>query len=255
MRVIGPYLENPLHGLTAQVTLREKTDPESSLEKIATRWSSVGDPRKFLSRYERAIRNYLRAILKELDAVDEVFQDCVLKLLNRQFVKAKCDQGRFRFYLKRSVRNAAINYLREQRRQKHVDYDIAQLLATPKDESPEDVRFFSDWRDTLLQRSWRGLAEHERSSPESLCYTVLRLAADWPTESSAQLTERAVKMTGKQISVESFRKKLSRARHRFAEKLVLEVGQTLENPNLASVELELIDLDLIVYVRHILPGN
>jgi hypothetical protein len=245
MRVIGPYLENPLHGLTAQVTLREKTDPESSLEKIATRWSSVGDPRKFLSRYERAIR----------DAVDEVFQDCVLKLLNRQFVKAKCDQGRFRFYLKRSVRNAAINYLREQRRQKHVDYDIAQLLATPKDESPEDVRFFSDWRDTLLQRSWRGLAEHERSSPESLCYTVLRLAADWPTESSAQLTERAVKMTGKQISVESFRKKLSRARHRFAEKLVLEVGQTLENPNLASVELELIDLDLIVYVRHILPGN
>jgi hypothetical protein len=62
-------------------------------------------------------------------------------------------------------------------------------------------------------------------------------------------------MTGKQISVESFRKKLSRARHRFAEKLVLEVGQTLENPNLANVELELIELDLIVYVRHILPGN
>ena len=90
---------------------------------------------------------------------------------------------------------------------------------------------------------------------ESLCYTVLRLAVDWPEEDSPSLAERVIEIAGRPLSAVAFRKQLSRARRRFAELLVLEVGRTLEKPTLAAVEMELIELDLIEYVRHILPGH
>jgi hypothetical protein len=84
--------------------------------------------------------------------------------------------------------------------------------------------------------------------------TVLRLAADHPDESSAALAGRASARAGRTVSVDVFRKQLSRARRRFAQLLVNEIGETLdEGVSAEDVVEELCDLGLLEHVRDFLP--
>src|SRR5262249_42902178 len=91
------------------------------------------------------------------------------------------------------------------------------------------------------------------AAPEGIAYTALKLTVDRPDESSAQLAERAAALAGRAVSVDVFRKQLSRARRRFAQMLVDEVRQTLENGGSEEIVDELCDLGLMEYVRDYLP--
>jgi len=92
-------------------------------------------------------------------------------------------------------------------------------------------------------------------SPEGIAYTSLRLTADHPQESSAQLAARASAITGRAVSVDVFRKQLSRASRHFAQMIVDEVRQTLDNAHPEDVVQELCDLGLMEFVRDFLPES
>jgi hypothetical protein len=106
-----------------------------------------------------------------------------------------------------------------------------------------------------MSRAWQALDAHQRRSPGNLCHTVLRLSADFPDEDSKALAARASKQEGRTIKPEAFRKQVSRARRLFAELLVAEVAQTLEEPTPAQVEEELVAVGLMEYVRDFLPAD
>src|SRR5436190_6181462 len=85
------------------------------LEQISTHWPLINDPLKFVLRYAPAARRYLSALLKTPQDAEDVAQNFLLHMLEQPF---RCEQirgGRFRDYLKATLRNAAITHIRRRK--------------------------------------------------------------------------------------------------------------------------------------------
>lgn len=225
------------------------------LDQISTRWTLIHDPKVFIQRYAPAIRNYLGALIKNPHDAEEVAQDFFLKALRHGFSGANPDRGRFRDYLKIAVRNAAMTHLRRRPTPQAGAFEIARLSVPDEAARAADAEWVSDWRRCTLERAWQALDKYQRRFPGNLYHTVLRLAADHAGEDSKALAARVAQADGRDFSAEAYRKQLSRARHMFAELLVLEIRQTLEKPTPERIEEELIEVGLMEYVRDFLPAD
>lgn len=220
------------------------------LAGISTSWRQIGNPARFVATYAPAARRYLLAILRDEHDADEVLQELLLRVTERGFATADPARGRFRDYLKMVVRNAAFDFLRSKA--------TRDGRAGPLDDSPaapdlDDRAWRDEWQKVVLENAMEALARHERASPGNLYHTAVRLTIDYPAEDSTRLSARAAASAGKAVTAEAFRKHLSRARRMFAELLVGEVRQTLDDPTPDRVLEELADLDLLRYVRDFLP--
>lgn len=224
--------------------------PPPLLEQISTRWPLISDPVQFVLRYAPAMRSYLGALVKDPHDAEDVAQSFLARMMDRPITPDRVAGGRFRDYLKAALRNAAISHFRRRPRQTTADLGH---IAAPEVESAADRAFLDEWRNCVLQRSWEALEQHERKKPNSLAFTVLRLAADYPNEDSAALAARAAAKTGRPLRSDAFRKQLSRARRRFAKCIVDAVRQTLERLRPEDVIEELSELGLMEYVRDFLP--
>src|SRR5436190_16567444 len=91
-------------------------DTPLRLDRITTRWSLITDPGHFVLRYAAAIRGYVLAILKNEHDAEEVIQEFLLRVCQKGFAPEQVTRGRFRDYLKSSVRNAALMLLRRRAR-------------------------------------------------------------------------------------------------------------------------------------------
>jgi RNA polymerase sigma factor (sigma-70 family) len=222
------------------------------LDHISTHWPIVGDPFRFVLRYSPAVRRYVGALIRNEHDADDVVQDFLMQAVRRPFTPEQIRRGRFRDYLKAMLRNAAITHFRRTARQPGVAVDFPASPASGAEDAAER-EWLAQWRDCLLQRAWEALELHEQSAPLGMAYTVLRLTADHPEESSAALAERASARTGRFVSVDVFRKQLSRARRHFAQMLVNEIRQTLQRGGAEDVVEELRDLGLMEFVRDFLP--
>ena len=174
-------------------------------------------------------------------------------MTERGFGSADPTRGRFRDYLKTVVRNAAFRHLRSKTA---APVSAGALDDQPADDAdPTDREWREGWQRLLLGNALAALARHEQASAGNLYHTAVRLTLDHPTEDSARLAARASASAGKAVTAEAFRKHLSRARRMFAELIVAEVRQTLDEPAPERVLEELADLDLLRYVREFLPGG
>jgi hypothetical protein len=219
------------------------------LDQISTDWTIIGDPPRFLLRYAAAIRSYLGALVKDEHDADEIAQEFLLRVVQKGFERASADRGRFRDYLKTAVRNAARTRLRR-RTEAPLTEEVAARQA---EDCTLEKRWLGDWQRCLLERALRALEAHQRRSPGNLFHTVLRVALDHPEEDSPAQAARTSALAGRPLRPEAFRKQLSRARRMFAEVLLDEVAQTLQNPTPARIEEELIETGLMAYVRDFLP--
>lgn len=222
------------------------------LDQIDTDWSLIFDPAHVVMRYARAVQSYLNALLCNKHDAEEVAQEFLLWVCQHGFPRARQERGRFRDYLKKIVRNKALNFLRDKR----PDASDTDLLNMP---APEDNRNIPDqvwllhWRRCLLKRAWRRLKDRQKRSPKGRYFTVLHLCATYPGEGSRQLAARASSLDGTTLTADAFRKQVSRARREFAQLLVHEVAKTLDRPSSTDVEEELVDLGLMTYVHDYLP--
>lgn len=230
-------------------------DATRNLDQISTRWQAINDPLQFVMRYARAIQNYLNALLKNPDDAEEVAQDFMLRVQKNGFYHASPERGRFRDYLKRAVRNASLNYLQRRRDRGPGGAALVSLAAAAEVPQAADHAWIADWRNCLLNRTWRALDDHQRRTPGNLFHTVLRLAADHPHDDSATQAAHVAELSGRPLSAEAFRKQLSRARRLFAEFLAGETAQTLDDPTPQQVEQELSELGLMSYIRDLLPPD
>ncbi len=234
----------------AEAPLPEAASPR--LDLIETDWSLVFEPAHVVLRYAHAVEYYLKALLRHEDDAEEVAQEFFLWVTQNGLPRASQDRGRFRDYLKKVVRNKALNFLRD-RHQHAPDTDLLKVPAPEDSGKIPDQEWLIHWRRCLLKRAWQRLEEHQKRSPKGRHFTVLLLCASHPGEDSRQLAARAGALEGAALSADAFRKQVSRARRIFAELLVHEVAQTIDQPEPAEVEEELVDLGLMVYVRDYLP--
>lgn len=201
-----------------------------------------------LARYGGAALRYLRGVLHDRGAADEVFQDFALHLLHGDLRGADPQRGRFRDFVKGTLLHLIADYRkREQRWPGPLPADGA-ALADDSERVASDRRFVESWRDELLARAWAGLAAVEARTGQPY-HIVLRLRADHPELRSPQMAERLAGRLGRPFTAAGVRQALHRARERFAELLLGEVAHSLDNPTAEELEQELAELGLLDYCR------
>jgi len=238
------------------------------LDQIATQWSllrrahqpdplAAGAARNALVlRYNRAIRRYIGALLRDDHAADEVANDVMVRMLRGDFARATPGRGRFRDLLKVAVKNMVRNYWDREQRRSGVDIDVVSM-ADPRggDEAAVDAAWDTAWRAGVLDMAWQSLAGYQQQTAGSIAYTLLRLRADHPDDDIAALARRLEETTGRSLAAAAVRQQLRRARLRFAELLLDELAGALSDPTPERLEEELADLDLMKYVRDFLPDD
>lgn len=234
---------------------------DDRLSRIPTQWSmvqrahgdqqtEVGDAqRKLLERYGGAVRRYALAALRNEEAADDVFQEFALRFVRGDFQKASPDKGRFRSFLKTTVYHLIVDHQRKKKRgarEAQLGDDAPEPVA-PDEESLGDL-FNESWRDDLLARVWVGLQALEKESGKPY-HTVLTCRVEHPEARSPELAELLSERLGKPMKAGAARVALHRAREAFADLLLDEVANSLDQPDRDRVEQELIDLNLLEYCR------
>lgn len=230
------------------------------LSRIETMWSvvrrahtgNVDQARlaqeQMLERYGGAIHRYLLGALRDETAADEVYQEFALRFVKGDYSSADPQRGRFRSFLKTILSRLVIEHYRQRKRRKSVPLGSAIAEpATPTDETAEE-EFTQVWRNDLLKRTWEALAEAEQRTGRPI-HTVMDQRVTNPQLSSAELAQQLSSKLDKSISTSNLRVMLHRAREEFAQLLLDEVTNTLDQPLRADVEEELIELRLLKYCR------
>lgn len=237
---------------------------QSRLDAIATRWtllreahgplnSSTTEARQALVlRYLPAIKRYVAAILRQDELAQDMTQDIVVRLMSGDFSGADPNRGRFRDLLKTAIRNMIRNQWTRQKRRRTTVLDETDLAG---DAAAGDDAWSESWRLSVLELAWNALQQHERKRPGTVAYTLLRMRADHPDESSDQLAARLSEKLGKTVRPDAFRQKLRRARLQFVDLLITEIGRGLDDPTPERIEEELVALELHEFVRDLLPSD
>lgn len=224
------------------------------LRQISTQWSAVSDANFFVLRYVDAIRHYLSRLLRSDDEVEEVLQRFLVKVIERGFDRATPDKGRFRHYLIRAIRNEVVTWQR--RNSKHRSISIELISETMDGKARELGRSWDDqWYQCVLTRCWKHLRHYQSERAGNLAYSVLLTASENTGLSSEELAKRVSDATGQTLGASAFRKQLSRARRVFAEFIIKEVSETLEQPTPDAVKSELRELGLIGFVSSFFPES
>lgn len=224
------------------------------LDGISTRWTAVQDVEEFVLRYGPAMQSYCASLLPRSEDVDDVLQDLLVRVVGKGFPHVDARKGRFRDYLKATVRNAALTHLRRRSRLP-VAIDTLDPHDVPEDVVVADQVWLTQWRGCILDRAWRLLDAHERAHPGSLAHTVLRAVTEHPNGTSDHLAEMVRETCGGSLNAVAFRKQLSRARRLFARLVLQEVAATLDRVDPAAVEQELVDCGLWDVMRDYLPED
>lgn len=200
-----------------------------------------------MMRYGGAIHRYLLAVTRDPDAADELDQEFAVRFLRGDFHRADPSRGRFRDFLKQSIRNLIIDHRRRQSRRPHALADEASL---PDHGGPAiddlDRQFLKSWRDELLARAWAALAELERRTGQPH-HTILRFRTDNPTMPSHEAAAAFNARLGKTFTPAWFRQALRRSREHFVGFLLDEIAASMHGPTPDQLEEEVIELGLHDY--------
>jgi RNA polymerase sigma-70 factor (ECF subfamily) len=238
----------------------KQENPEQRLSLISTLWSLVRQAHRapaevansarqqLLDRYGGAVRRYLRKVLHDPDAVDEVFQEFALQLVHGDLRGAHPGRGRFRNFVKGTLFHLIADYRQQQAAWPRPLPAESAALATDSQDVESDRHFVESWCDELLARAWATLAEIEAATGQPY-YAVLRFRADHPEMRSPQMAEQLAAQLGRPFTAAGFRQILHRAREKFADRLLDEVTHSLENPGAEQLEEELVELGLLDYCR------
>jgi DNA-directed RNA polymerase specialized sigma24 family protein len=231
------------------------------LSRISTLWTVVGHAKEgpadavsaaqqeLLRRYHGAANRYLLGALRNVDAADELAQEFALRFLRGDFRGADRGRGRFRDFLKGVLCHLIADYYR---RQRHIVKPLlaksAELAASPCDSEERDRQFAQSWRDELLSRTWDALAQIQEETGQPF-HAVMQFRIQHPDLRSPKMAEQLSAQLDQRLTADWVRQTLHRGREKFAELLLAEVADTLQDPGPDAVEEELIDLGLLCYCQ------
>jgi RNA polymerase sigma-70 factor (ECF subfamily) len=225
------------------------------LSRISTKWTelfqahhgpaeAVTAAQKLLvQRYCGAVYRYLLGAVRDPDVASDLCQEFALRFVRGDFRHAKPERGRFRSYVKTALIHLVDRYYHAQRAWPRQIADNAPepVAPVPPGEDPER-QFLDTWRQELLDRTWKALAE---ANPTY--HAILLTRINQPELPSAQIAEEIGAKLGKVLTAVSVRKTIQRAHDKFADLLVEEVECSLENPSPPELAKELRELDLLKY--------
>ena len=236
---------------------------QQRLSRIETLWTqmfrpsagqdkSEGPPRDLVLRYYGAVYRYLLGIVRDEDLAMDLTQEFAGRFLRGDFKKANPEKGRFRDFLKVSLRNLVMDHYRKQKvvREKGPKPlpEESSVSGIDGGEKANDEAFVASFREEVLARTWETFAEEERTSGKPY-HTVLRFKIQNPDMPSSEMSEQLSQQLGKAIADAAMRQTLHRARSQFADLLLAEVSRTLGTPGLDELTQELVELRLLDYCK------
>lgn len=191
-------------------------------------------------------------MVRDEHVADELAQDAIIRMLKGDFSGADPNRGRFRDLLKASLRNMVRNYWKRSNRRSasSLDYEVAEGLE--ESETDSDDHWMKQWRSHLLELAWAEIEHVELGESNRFPYSTLRIKVDNPDTNSTELANLLSKKIGQEVTADSFRQKLKRARKLFFEKLIDEVRDGLDEPSSERVHDELIVLGLYSWLKNYL---
>jgi RNA polymerase sigma-70 factor (ECF subfamily) len=200
-------------------------------------------------RYAGCVQKYILGATKNPDAAEELAQEFALRFVRGDYKNANPSKGRFRDYLKTSVRNLVTDYFRKK------SPDAMTVTAAERivdDDSPtpfEDLEaeFQQNWRRQLVSHVWDSLKQFE-SERDNHLYTVLHHRAQNTDSSSKEMASTLSKELDESVTPEWVRQKIHRARQKFAELLIVEVRKSMNSIDEDEIQEELTELGLRKYL-------
>jgi RNA polymerase sigma factor (sigma-70 family) len=229
----------------------DASETDDRLSRIETQWTAVLrahgqsiDGAKsardgLLVRYSGAVYRYLLGAVRDPDAAADLCQEFAVKFLRGDFRRVAPERGRFRDY----VKTALVNLANDHHRARQAGPRALEIDAAAP-ELPSEDDFVGGWRQSILDQTWKALAE---ANPTF--HAVLALRIENPDIPSTQMSDRLTQELGKPMSAENVRKSLQRAHGKFAELLLDQVADSLDEPSVEDIEGELQALDLLRYCR------
>jgi RNA polymerase sigma factor (sigma-70 family) len=227
------------------------------LSAISTQWTmlfqahegsadaATAAQRQLMQRYSGAVFRYFLGAVRDPDTASELSQEFALRFIRGDFRRADPERGRFRDYLKKALIHMVTDYFRtRQAWPRQLGTDTPEP-ASPHEESVDaEDEFLKSWREELLERTWKALAEVQPTYHAVLLYRV-----DNPDLSSAQMAQDLSARLGKPLNAAAVRKAMQRAHEKFADLLLEEIGCSIGSSTLSALSEELIALDLLKYCR------
>jgi RNA polymerase sigma-70 factor (ECF subfamily) len=241
-------------------------DADEALSQITTCWTlvlqAVRGPGSALSaaqeallvRYGGAVSRYLLSAMKDPEAAEELAQEFAYRVVRGDLRGADPNRGRFRDYLRTTVFHLVGGYRRRQRRGIQplpLAAEAEELAAVEPPDQAAEQEFLALWREELLDKAWEELRGVEEQTGQPF-YTMLLLRSRQPELTSERMAVDLGSRLGRPLTAAGVRQTLRRARDRFAELLIAEVGRSLETTAPDRIEQELIDLSLLPYCQSVL---
>jgi DNA-directed RNA polymerase specialized sigma24 family protein len=192
-----------------------------------------------LLRYSGAVYRYLLGAVRDADVAADLCQEFAVRFLRGDFHRVAPDRGRFRDYVKTALVNLANDH---HRARQAGPKPLAIDAAAP--ELPSEDDFVGGWRQSVLDQTWKALAE---ANPTF--HAVLLLRIENPDMPSNEMADRLTAELGKPMSAENVRKSLQRAHGKFADLMLDQIADSLDEPTHEDLEAELQALDLLRYCR------
>ena len=202
---------------------RRRPARDENLSQIGTIWSMVysgptqgaGEAvtqaqQQLMERYSGAVYRYLMGALHDRHAADDLFQEFALRFVRGAFRNASPERGRFRDFVKTSLYHLIVDHHKRKHRSPQA-LPVEDIGAEPAvtDSQDFDAEFLHSWRQEILCRTWEALARSSQEGPPF--YRVLRLRAEKPDVSSADMAAELSTVLGKPVSADWVRQNLRRA--------------------------------------------
>jgi RNA polymerase sigma factor (sigma-70 family) len=232
----------------------DTSDVDEHLSRIQTQWTMLlqgsapeGAVQQMLLRYYGAAYRYLLAMLRDPTIAEELTQEFAVRFMRGDFRQANPGRGRFRDFLKTSLRHLVVDHYRRQVKAPAV---LSPEACPPAAEESIDLDgpFLDKWREELLMRAWNALSRVQSETGQPY-YAVLRCKSENLKLRSAQIAEQLSAEIGKAFSVSGVRQLLHRARERFADLLLDDVAYSLQSTDTETIARELIELGLLDYCK------
>jgi RNA polymerase sigma factor (sigma-70 family) len=204
---------------------------------------------RVLQYYQRAVYKYVLALLGDLHKADDVFQDFALRFVRGDFKNWDPTRGRFRDYLKTSLRNLAMDRFRKRKKDELRPLPDGLEPAAPElPDAEADRVFLQTWSEEALGRAWEALKRFEQNQGQPV-YTVLRSKSEKPHLRSQEIADLLSTQLGRPATAGWVRKWLVLARDKYANLLLAEVERSLPEPSRDELEREIAELGLLRYCR------
>jgi RNA polymerase sigma-70 factor (ECF subfamily) len=190
--------------------------------------------------------------VRDVNVAEDLTQEFALRFIQGRFSQVDREQGRFRSYVKGALFRLVQDHYRAQGRAlKAVPLESDEPMAAHDEHAAAEQAFSDSWRAELLSRAWKALAQVEADTGQPY-HELLRRRVDQPELSSAQLSEELSNKLGRTFTSAGVRQLIHRAREKFAELLLDDIRQSLEDAPMERIEEELAELNLLKYCKDLL---